>query len=129
MNVDYDQGSRSLTLLAEQRSSEVQFHMERLPIDSGDASRATIFAGYRRCSDFDAGNNAGQDYIVVRGDGNTIVGVVADGVGQSFYGDLAGRRVADYMHGFLWERRSNPPVEEEVARALQAEAAEFKSVV
>jgi hypothetical protein len=45
--------------------------------------------GYRRSLGFDERNNPGQDYAVIRAESSYIVGIVADGVSQSFYGDLA----------------------------------------
>ncbi len=127
MNATYD-GS-ILTLSSEQRSSEVQFHSEQIPVGGGEEGMAVIYAGYRRCSDFDLGNHAGQDYISLRADERTVVGVVADGVGQSFYGDLAGRRVAKYLLEFLWTHRATPPSDQELTHALLTEAKAFESEV
>ncbi|HYK03148.1 MAG TPA: protein phosphatase 2C domain-containing protein [Thermoanaerobaculia bacterium] len=118
----------TVTLESEQRSSEVQFHSAPLPNGASEPA-AVLYAAYRRCSDFDSGNNAGQDYIAVKADHQTVVGVVADGVGQSFYGDLAGRRVAKYLVELLWTQRHRPPSDAELATALVAEAKAFQSEV
>lgn len=118
----------TLTLESEQRSSDVQFHSESVPAGASEPV-AVIHVGYRRCNDFDIGNNAGQDYIVVRADQHRVVGVVADGVGQSFYGDLAGKRVAKFLAELLWTQRERTPSDQELATALIAEARVFQSEV
>lgn len=128
MSMHVTEDDNALIIESEQRSSDTQFHRQPIPARAGEPS-AVLYAGYRRCSDFDTGDHAGQDYVAARADEHTIVGVVADGVGQSFYGDLAGCRVAKYLADFLWTRRGNPPSADELSAALLAEAAKFKEEI
>src|SRR3954465_4839137 len=50
-----------------------------------------ISIGYRRCRDFDQSNSPGQDFATVRADSKDVVGIVADGVSQSFLGNIAAK--------------------------------------
>jgi hypothetical protein len=69
-----------------QRSGEVQ--TVSLPLGE---TRPSLVAGYRRHLEFDAGNHAGQDWCGFRVAGPRFAVVVADGVSQSFMGDIAAR--------------------------------------
>src|ERR1039458_63138 len=75
--------------------------------------------GYRRCFDFDVTDSAGQDYAVLRGDSQYSVGVLADGVSQSFFGDLAAAQVSRFLVQFLWSRRDNPPRKQDLEYQLK----------
>ena len=61
--------------------------------------------GYRRCSDFDAGDGyPGQDYLTFKtSPEGYAVGVLADGVSQSFMGNIAARVASDELLQFLYE--------------------------
>src|SRR6185295_2679194 len=90
-------------IISEQQSDAIQF--EELCIESvkGNAEDCvSVSLGYRRCKDFDEGNQPGQDFASVRGDKHYIVGVVADGVSQSFYGNLAAAYLSQFLLGYLW---------------------------
>lgn len=65
--------------------------------------------GYRRCVAHDRSDGTGQDFATVRADDCHVVGVVADGVGQSFRGDLAAGGVAQRLLEWLWAERREPP--------------------
>jgi hypothetical protein len=81
--------------------------------------------GYRRWQEFDATDGIGQDAAALRGNAWHLVGIVADGVSQSFYGDIAASQVTRFLIDSLWERRQSPPSENEVAAALKS----FEDVV
>lgn len=97
---------------------------------SSPAWRAWL--GYRRSHDFDQVPNnegVGQDNAAMRADERFVVGVVSDGVSQSFYGDLAAGVVTDSLLDYLWANRQSPPearsfrehlpaVEQEIAKAV-----------
>lgn len=104
-----------VTLAADPESGAVQFATRRVD-GGGGALRLTL--GYRRSADFDPRDDAGQDHAVVRGGPGRAVGVVADGVSQSFFGDIAARCVAEGLADFLWRHASAPPAAEAVAAEL-----------
>jgi len=85
---------------------------------TGDKSLAEIIVGYRRCFDFDPTNGTGQDFAAVRANEDHIVAIVADGVSQSFFGDIAARRVSLFLLDALWRGRANPPSEKEIEDGL-----------
>lgn len=103
--------------LAEQRTSRVQYDQHRRELSDGRVVR--VVAGFRRDSNFDQEDKPGEDYCAVRCDDRHAVVVVADGVSESFVGSLAARAVGAALLDILWERRSAPPVSEELAQALE----------
>lgn len=74
--------------------------------------------GYRRCHDFDESDAPGQDFSAFRAGADHIVGVVVDGVSQSFFGNLAAQEVGTRLLQALWQRRKDPPEAEELAAEL-----------
>src|SRR5690242_19400055 len=88
---------------SEIQTSEVQ-HIAATVAGTG-AHSIKLCLGYRRCRDFDSSNELGQDFATVRTSGDFTVGVVADGVSQSFYGHLAAMHVAKTLRTYLWENR------------------------
>lgn len=63
----------------------------------------------------------GQDYIAVRYDDRRLVFALCDGVGQSFYGDLAARFLGDALVDWLWNRLPVGEFRPEVVRRMLAE--------
>ena len=79
-----------------------------------------VSVGYRRCHDFDAANKSGQDFAAVRYTSQFLVGVVADGVSRSFYGQVAATHVAEFLLKQLWERRKTPPPSADLETSLKS---------
>lgn len=103
--------------IAEQRSSIPQYWDE--PIDSPSFGREPhISMGYLRCRDFDESGAPGQDFSAFRAEAGHIVGVVVDGVSQSFFGNLAAQEVGKRLLEVLWQRRESPPEAKELASEL-----------
>src|SRR5918911_5032204 len=100
-----DKGYVEIT--SEQLSSDVQYE-ELVAGTSGGNHGVHITVGYRRCPDFDAINQPGQDFVTVRVDENYVAGVVSDGVSRSFYGDIAAKHVSEWLSEALWENREHP---------------------
>jgi hypothetical protein len=95
---------------SDQRSGDVQFERTSTWIRKPDNKKIDVVLGYRRSLDFDAKDNPGQDYAAVRADAKGhIVGVVADGVSQSFYGHLAAYHLSRSLLNTLWQERTQPP--------------------
>ncbi|MEA2559827.1 MAG: hypothetical protein QOH06_1331 [Acidobacteriota bacterium] len=99
-----------------QRSGEVQY--KQLPLPFSKDLEISVACGFRRSRDLDARDGRGQDYVAVHAGGGYVVGVLADGVSQSFFGDLAAREVAVPLADLLWERRAHPPDQETITRCL-----------
>lgn len=95
--------SAEINLESDQRAHEATFEKHELRPAGG--GRVMVYCGYRRCRDFDATNSKGQDYYSVRAGDGYVVGVVADGVSQSFFGDLAAKAVGQFLVDFLWRSR------------------------
>lgn len=63
---------------------------------------------YFRSLDCQWQNTRGQDYLELRCEESQVAVAVADGVGQSFYGDLAARLIGARLLAWLWELASIP---------------------
>lgn len=70
---------------------------------------------YARSADTRAASEVGQDYLTFRCNDGTFVFALCDGVGQSFYGDLAARFLGEALVEWLW---NHLPTQAE-AQALQ----------
>jgi protein phosphatase 2C-like protein/all-beta uncharacterized protein len=117
--------SQVRTEKSEQESGELQYRQFSVPAP-GAGQYVSVSLGYRRSTDFDRADQPGQDYAVVRGGEGFVVGVVSDGVSQSFYGHLAAQFVAERLLEFLWEWRENPPSANHLNRELRAFERDFK---
>jgi len=115
--------SKPVSIRAIQRSGEIQFESQELPVLA--RTKATLALGYRRSFDFDPKDQPGQDDAGLRGDGRHVVGVLADGVGQSFYGDVAAKAVVDSLLEKLWSCRDKPPSSEQLEDHLKELSAEI----
>ena len=101
-----------VTLTSDQESGEVQYKRFTVAIPGNNHSEVEVLLGYRRSVDFDEGDKSGQDYAIARGGNGYVVGVVADGVSQSFYGDLAAKKVSEWLVDHLWNTRNHPPAQQ-----------------
>src|SRR5207244_2080033 len=90
------------TVRCEQLSSEAQYEEKTW---SSSSYSCVVSVGYRRCRDFDLSNQPGQDYAAAQSDSNYVVGVVADGVSQSFYGNLGAETLSEGLLEELWNCR------------------------
>ena len=62
--------------------------------------------GYSRSKDAYTENLRGEDYLVVKVDGNQLAFAVCDGVGSSFFGGLAAQIVGEKLIGWLWDHQT-----------------------
>ena len=76
----------------------------------------TCTCAYARSAETQGAGQRGQDYVAWRVDGQTVAFALCDGVGESFYGDLAARFLGDLLVAWLWQE----PRPGETADALQA---------
>jgi hypothetical protein len=111
-------------LVSDPSLSSVQFETRRVETPEGRAIQLSL--GYRRSIDFDERNDPGQDFAVVHAEGNYAVGVLSDGVSQSFFGEIAARCVAEGLADFLLQRPDDPPTAEAMAEHLEGLAARAK---
>jgi hypothetical protein len=118
--------SQVVTMASTQESGEPQYCQFSMPVPGG-AQWIRVSLGYRRSTDFDRTNQPGQDYAIVRGGYGSVVGVVADGVSQSFYGHLAAQFVAEQLLEFLWEWRETPPSTRQLNCVLRDFERQFKT--
>jgi hypothetical protein len=119
-------GAGLYELAAMQKSGATQYGCHSMGAPGGEM-RATL--GYRRYLDCDKSDTPGQDYAVARMDASFMVGVLADGVGQSFYGNLAADHVSNWLVEELWERRMDPPKEGELEPGLTKAQEQFAKTV
>jgi hypothetical protein len=105
-------------LRAEQDVGRTQFGTFVVQVPPG-GQRLEGILGYRRCFDFDMTDGAGQDYAVLRGDSQYFVGVLADGVSQSFFGDIAATQVSEFLIDHLWNLRQKPPRKQDLEYELK----------
>jgi len=113
--------------VSEQRSGQVEFYEKETRIDPLRGLR--IRAGFRRHQDFDATNDMGQDFSQIRSDARFAVGLVVDGVSQSFFGDIAARGLGVPLFEYLWMYRSDPPESEELEHFLQKTSTQVAKAV
>lgn len=73
-----------------------------LPVQSAAAGPFRLRFLYARAADSREAGQPGQDYLAFRSDGHRLVFALCDGVGQSFYGDLAARFLGDALVEWLW---------------------------
>lgn len=100
-----------------QQTGKTQYGVYQMPARNGTM---VVALGYRRYKDCDKTDTPGQDYVVLRFDERHVVGVLADGVGQSFYGNLAAEHVSSWLIENLWRLRSAPPAETQLEEGLKA---------
>lgn len=113
---------------AEQQISDIQYINSPFTVP-GQSHSHELILGYRRSLDFDADDKPGQDYATFRCGQGYVVGVVADGVSQSFYGDLAAHYIAKAMIKALWHHRLRPPKYEQISKWLKDLEKRFASEV
>jgi len=115
-------------LIADPNSGTVQFgrFAFRLRKTSGELEG---LLGYRRSFDFDEENGTGQDFAVLRGDDQHTVGVLSDGVSQSFFGDMAAIHVSRFLVRYLWNVRRRPPSKHELERELKGQESEVAKII
>jgi hypothetical protein len=118
-----------VTLTSNQGSGEVQYERITVAIPGNNQREAEVLLGYRRSVDFDEGDKRGQDYAIARGGNGYIVGVVADGVSQSFYGDLAAKKVSEWLVEHLWNTPATPPSDLQLEKSLKTLEEEFAAEV
>ncbi len=112
---------------SDQASGHVEFFERRTRVDS---LRALLTrAGFRRHKDFDETNGTGQDFAAIQSDERYAVGLVVDGVSQSFFGDIAARELGAPLFQFLWTNRRNPPGFSELESRLKRISEQVGEVV
>ncbi|HSU17515.1 protein phosphatase 2C domain-containing protein [Longimicrobium sp.] len=111
----------TIELVSRPAAREVQYEAGTAELPDGRALALAL--GYRRAHEFDRGDHPGQDFAALRAAGRRVVGVVADGVSQSFFGEIAARAVATGLLDFLWSRAGTPPGPRETVAELERLAA------
>jgi hypothetical protein len=101
------------------RDIRTQFDEVKVRAPYGRFGQLRLQLGYRRWKEFDAENHAGQDFCVLYSDGRRAAGVLADGVSQSFYGNLAAEYLATRLIGYLWKHAPPQPAESEIRAYLE----------
>lgn len=117
---------QALEWIADQRTSEVQLRSGSLP---GTEPKSELALGYRRFRDFDPSNAPGQDFAALRVQQDHVVGLVVDGVSQSFFGDLAACQTGNELLSYLWEHRKEPPTQEALVLQLDGLMSRVREIV
>lgn len=102
------------------RASDAELQSQELPSSSAAGKFVRVFLGYRRCREYDERNGEGQDYAWLMADGSRVIGILADGVSQSFYGQIAARHVVDGLAEHLREQAEFDDRHESRAKLLSA---------
>ncbi len=104
-------------LISNQQSSGVSFGRGKYSVNTEDDIWQTLL-GYRRFKDFDSSNANGQDFALIGHNKIFAIGVIADGVSQSFFGDIAAKEVCENLYEYLWENRDEFPEKQQVEEFL-----------
>jgi hypothetical protein len=104
-------------LISVPSAGDVQIALEHRLTNRG--RHLNVALGYRRCKDFDARNHPGQDFALTQWDERFVIGVLADGVSQSFFGNLAAEWLTRAVGDLLWTLRAEPPDADRFSRHLQ----------
>ena len=115
-------------LCANPLSGRIQYGQQSGPPAGGNGNLEASL-GYRRCFDFDPTDSSGQDYAIVRGDQHYVAGVLADGVSQSYYGNLAAGHLSEHLLQFLWSCRERPVAVDEMESVLKRLETEGQKLV
>lgn len=101
-------------------SQESSFRLDQKR-ESAPQAGENAFLGYRyayaRAADSRRDDEPGQDYLAFRDGADHFVFAVCDGVGQSFYGDLAARLLGDALVDWL---ETGPPVADHPAALVDS---------
>jgi len=106
--------------------------VQRIPLQyeslSVDYGQWDVAWGYKRSPAFHD-DKPGQDYFSMRYNPKNAAIVVADGVSQSFYADIASREVGQALCQYLWELRNSPPAGDNVTVFLNSLHARIDRIV
>mgnify|MGYP001178228421 CR=1 FL=1 len=106
-------------LISDQQSAGVNFGRGEHSVNIENEVWQTLL-GYRRFKDFDSSNGSGQDFAIIGHDQLFAIGVIADGVSQSFFGDIAAKVISTNLYNFLWENRCLFPEKQRVEDFLNS---------
>lgn len=106
-------------LISDQQSAGVNFGRGEHSVNIENEVWQTLL-GYRRFKDFDSSNGSGQDFAIIGHDQLFAIGVIADGVSQSFFGDIAAKVISTNLYNFLWENRCLIPEKQRVEDYLNS---------
>jgi hypothetical protein len=101
-------------------------HPVRIPND-GELSLQDAAAGpfawrfaYARASERRSTDKVGQDYLTFEQADDRFAFALCDGVGQSYFGDLAARLLGDALLGWLWAAPAGGATADDLGEALTA---------
>jgi serine/threonine protein phosphatase PrpC len=84
------------------KSPVVQLNVQPLPSGEAGCANGKALLGYRRCCEYDNEDGGeGQDYAWLWASSRQVIGVVADGVSQSFYGQIAAQFLVKSLAPYL----------------------------
>jgi len=87
-----------------EEQDELQLPQDReTPVQTVSRGAIVYRYGYARSAETRDAQQPGQDYVALRVNDQTLAFALCDGVGESFYGDLAARFLGNKLVDWLWE--------------------------
>ena len=103
---------------APSRCQEVRLPQDRETQAKFERGQFPLLYAYARAAETRAAGDRGQDYLAFCEGEGSFVFALCDGVGQSFYGDLASRYLGDSLVAWLRDRLPETMDRETIAAAL-----------
>jgi len=95
------QAQTGFELKCNPKTSDVDLKSGELPRSSSSHVSGRALLGYRRRQEKDKNDGEGEDYAWLKADENQVVAVLADGVSQSFFGQIAAQQVVRGLAKYL----------------------------
>lgn len=114
------------------RESHYEYHCDQsknfqyIAVDKAEWSG---MSGFKKCLESHLHNQLSQDALSLIWGETQVVAVIADGVSQAFYGNLAAYEVSTWLSWYLWENRKRQPSALEVTRFLDSLQEEVDTLV
>ncbi len=101
--------------------AELQIAQDReTPVQVDHSGAFSWRYAYARSADSREAGDRGQDYLALRCEAGTLAFALCDGVGQSFFGDLAARFLGEALVNWLWSDLPRGAQARDLRRTLDA---------
>ncbi|HLK57108.1 MAG TPA: protein phosphatase 2C domain-containing protein [Chthonomonadaceae bacterium] len=119
------QAQAEFELKCDPRTNESDLQLDELPRAAANNVMGRVLLGYRRCLEKDDRNGEGEDYAWLFAGRDCVLAALADGVSQSFFGQIAAQQVVNGLAQYLRNgNRLEVPRKQALIQALRGIAQE-----